>query len=164
MTNDGNKMFPALIAAKVAELADALDSGSSSRKAVGVQVPPFALILICVIAIMGGLVSCKGEAARIHDEQVYHLQGLADILAANPGKTDAIVIDLQKYVQANMKRLMDARRDRGALLDSMSADEKAAFGRESIERTKDLRERIRTAVSSCPDPERIMHFARQLFI
>lgn len=35
--------------ARVAELADALDSGSSSRKAVGVQVPPLAPIFSSMI-------------------------------------------------------------------------------------------------------------------
>ena len=36
------KIFTALDAAKVAELADAPDLGSGGRKAMGVRVPPFA--------------------------------------------------------------------------------------------------------------------------
>ena len=37
--------------AKVAELADALGSGSSGRKPVGVQIPPFALFKALVTAM-----------------------------------------------------------------------------------------------------------------
>ncbi|GEM_PF-516352 len=161
---DGNKMLPALIAAKVAELADALDSGSSSRKAVGVQVPPFALNIITAIVIVSGLVSCGGPEARIIDAQVTHLQGLADILAKHPGDTDKAVAGLQEYVTMNMKSLMDARRDTARYLKGLSEDGRSAFAKKSVERTRELRDRIRTAIATYQERERILHFARQLFL
>jgi hypothetical protein len=63
-----------------------------------------------------------------------------------------------------MKRLMDARRERRALLESMSADERATFEKDTIERTRHLREQITTAIKTYPDPPRLMNLARQLFL
>jgi len=95
---------------------------------------------------------------------VYHLQQVADILAAHPGDTDRIMADLDKYMIDNQKRLIDARMMRKKLLDSLSPDDRAAFIKTSGERTNALRQRIKTAVEACPEPRLILHKARPLFL
>ncbi len=159
-----NKMHPALVFAKVAELADALDSGSSSRKAVGVQVPPFALQFIIVLFIAVGVYACSDPVVPFIDEQAFHLDSLAGILAAHPADTEAVCADLDRYLADNQKRLMDARLMRKRLMDPMTAEQKAAFARKSAERLEPIRSRIMTRMKTFSDPAKIMHRARQLFL
>ncbi len=159
-----NKILPALIAAKVAELADALDSGSSSRKAVGVQVPPFALLILMSLFVLSGATACASRHEAFFDEQDVHLQAALSILAAHPGDTDAVCADLDRYMEDNQERLMDARALRSQIWQGLSAQGRDAFAREADKRQSEVRQRLMTTIKTFPEPARIMKRIRELYL
>ena len=151
----------ALMARKWRNLVDALDSGSSRRKPVGVQVPPFALHCLPWCLLLSLVLACQSEAERLQAETVYHLESALRILEETRGNTDAAVSNLEKYLSENRLRMAETKTRGHLLMSRMAKEERDAFSRRAMERTRPLMERIETLARTYPDPPRIMAKLRE---
>lgn len=144
----------------MAELADAQDSGSCGLWPVGVQVPPFALILIfqCVITFC----SCHTEAERVRGEHIYLLDQVASILEECEGDTQKALERLEKFHDENRERILRNQERGKRVMEKMSSEERMRFSRESLEMTKPLVERINNLVQGFSDPPRVYLKLRQI--
>ena len=109
---------------------------------------PFVFVLI--------LPACQSDAERYHAETIYHLENVVGILERAAGNMDAAVNEIDRYYLDNQERIAKVRTDGLRLLDRMSPEDRTAFGKRALERTRHLRERIETLARTFPDPPRIL--------
>ncbi len=146
--------------AKVAELVDAQDSGSCERKLVGVQVPPFALILIILSFIF--TTGCQNKLERLQEKSLKHLEAAAEILQKNAGNTKAAVAALKQYIQEHKDDIDNARIKGRALLMQLPKDKRIAFIKKATQRSQRVREKINNLLKTFDHPEQIIILLHRL--
>ena len=148
----------------MAELVDAQDSGSCKRKLVGVQVPPFALILsvLGMVLISVTIFSCKSQQDKLLDQSIKNLQVAVDILSKNAGHTDAAVRALDKYIKAHEKELIRSHVKGMDIYKAMSTDQRKAFSAKAMKKSQPLKNRIDNLLKTFPHPEKIAVKLHQL--
>lgn len=117
----------------MAELADALDSGSSGLAPVGVRVPPFALILGLLLALSSGI-SCRSEGKRLVDELASTLCESVDKLESS-GPADEKARTALEHLQSKavrMRLLAFRLRDVVRTLNEQQRATLAAYAREKL--------------------------------
>ncbi len=109
--------------AKVAELVDALDSGSSGQHACGGSSPPFRTI-VRVLWVGACLWGCGVPGAEALDELTAHLEASTKLLEANRGKPGEALRALAAYQQKHSEDLLELERRCHVLRQALSAAEK----------------------------------------
>jgi len=107
------------------------------------------------------VLACQSEAERLQAETVYHLESALRILEETRGNTDAAVSNLEKYLSENRLRMAEIKTRAHLLMSRMAKEERDAFSRRAMERTRPLMERIETLARTYPDPPRIMAKLRE---
>ncbi len=121
--------------AKVAELVDALDSGSSGQYACGGSSPPFRIPLflfaLSLLALIVGGVGCKSEAEETVESTLEGTLELHDqvfrILETNVDDPDAALSQLRKLEESSREQRKLYRQNGKTALEQLSEESRKAF-------------------------------------
>ncbi|MBM4395958.1 MAG: hypothetical protein FJ087_09735 [Deltaproteobacteria bacterium] len=114
-----------------------------------------AILLGAIVSVLAAT-GCQSQAERLHAETLFHMENAIKLLEQTPANTEAAVANLDKYLTDNRLRLAETRAAAQALMAKMPADEREAFARRALDRSRPLRERAETLARTYPDPPRIM--------
>ena len=128
--------------AKVAELVDALDSGSSGQIACGGSSPPFRMSLLLAAAtfLLIGLagVGCKSDAEKTVETTLESTLELHDqvyrILETNVDDPDAALTQLRKLEESSREQRKRYRQDGQTAIQALSDEARATFEEHASER------------------------------
>jgi ATP-dependent RNA helicase RhlB len=180
--------------AKVAELVDALDSGSSELTLVGVQVPPFApkrpshqadavrrarsrsvagvsgvtghgAGAALAVLLASALFGCaRAPADRLVDESLGHLEAAIELLEAHAGDTQKLVVAVMQYRVAHYEDFRRLRGEGERLLAEMDEAERRDFVGRHRVRATTLAGRVEALAKRYPDERLVMRVVRPLMI
>ena len=146
----------------MAELVDALDSGSSGLIACGGSSPPFRTVThrstagVTALLVIGLLVplvlsaGCKTEEEKLRDETVAIHEQLLEILKDNVDKPDQIVQVLHKFEAESREKRQELKKAGLKRMEEMSDKKRASFIAENRKRHDKLSERFANAVKEYP--------------
>lgn len=121
------------------------------------------LLLSVALFVVGSTTACQSRIERMLGEATFHMDALVEILEDNAGQTTAAANRIEEYLEKYRERLMALRLERSELLQSLKPAERAEIEKRLVENTKSQRERIKTLVSTFPDPPRLMIKVREFF-
>ena len=137
----------------MAELVDALDSGSSGQCACGGSSPPFRTmsIFVCLLAvgclIIGGT-GCKSEAQTNAEEAFEETLTLHDqvyrILETNVDKPKVALDELRKLEESTRTTRTERRQQGKVALEALNEKEKTAFDERATQQYNDYAAKLGT--------------------
>ncbi|HOU54004.1 MAG TPA: hypothetical protein PLQ97_08755 [Myxococcota bacterium] len=122
----------------------------------GVQVPPFALLLFSLLWY-----GCQFEVEKLQGESLYHLGQAIEILQQNAGNTDAAVAALDRYLVDHRERMLEVKALGVRVLQRMSPAEREAFQTRALEQTRPLREKAETLARTFSDPPKVLRLLQE---
>ncbi len=122
----------------------------------GVQVPPFALLLLPLL-----LLGCQSEVEKLQGESIFHLGQAIEILQQNAGNTDAAVAALDRYLVDHRDRMLEVKALGVRVMQRMSPADREAFQRRSLEQIRPLREKAETLARTFSDPPKVLRLLQE---
>jgi hypothetical protein len=140
----------------VAELVDALDSGSSGLTPVGVQVPPFApsfLVLVLLLAALLSAAGCKTTEQKLLEESLALNEEVFQLLNDNIAEPGTAIRKLTELEETSRDARRQLREDFKAAFEKLDDKAKKTFEEEGRARYEEYATKFQTVVKRYP-PEK----------
>jgi hypothetical protein len=126
----------------VAELVDALDSGSSGQYACGGSSPPFRIRLLVLLTCLLGTAACGIQGEAELESLAAHLEAATSVLETHASDPVKALEALSAYEEENQVTLAEVERKCRILRKELSARDKRALHLVWIDRTQAVAARL----------------------